>query len=440
MNGIEGRIEALVIVSLFVLMSAMGGCLIGGGGVHKTNGQDITISPPFDHVADLNMAVDGEDNVHFVWLRRSYRNQDTEVKYSKYDSSGDPLVTNKTITRGSMGYSGDQRIIPIEFDSDGNVHVLVDRSTRYQMDGINIGQDIHYIKIGNDGKVLINKVVPRDPKAPYSSGLTDSSAREPAMAIDSKDNLHLVWAVWDSINDESGHRTVRDIHYQRLDKYGEVLIPEIQLTKDSEGENEEPRIFVDEDDGVHVIWQQKIVGEDPEIWYAKIASDGSVLELDKEPTFVDVGYIEDASIHNGYLFVLWVMLDEHFKTRIDLTGNVEPSVKCDPDRPFSKEERKGLVLFHAKGFSCKGEDVTINITIYDGSGDLKASGTVLNLLKKAGYSHGPAIFSIMSEKDSEGNIHLSYYFSDGGSNFQAHHIVFDQNGDMIPPLHIIAPV
>jgi len=135
----------------------------------------------------------------------------------------------------------------VAIDSQDNVHVAFEATN----------QDIWYTMLDNDGNTLIDDT------------LIDDSGEEvkPAIGVDSQDKVHIVW------QSDSGD----DIAYIKLDPYlddmdGDAatlatieLVGKTVLYAGSD-EQFDPRIAIDSNDGVHVVWEN---GDDNEIAYIR---------------------------------------------------------------------------------------------------------------------------------------------------------------------------
>jgi len=136
-------------------------------------------------------------------------------------------------------------------DSEGNIHIVWE-------DNRNGNWEIYYTKLNSVGETLID-----DRRITHN----DSFSREPAMAIDSNDNLHLVWY--------DGRDGNMEIYYTVLDSNGRSLSDNIRLVID-ESDSFDPAVAVDSNDHAHVVWTDWMDGS-ASILYSQLDEDGNIL-------------------------------------------------------------------------------------------------------------------------------------------------------------------
>ena len=79
----------------------------------------------------------------------------------------------------------------------------------------------------------------------------DPTAQYPRLAIDSSNNIHIVW-----VDSKSGFY---EIYYAKLDNLGNIVVPPKLLTTDDEQKEYWVDIAVDSRDRLHLVWQHKNV-------------------------------------------------------------------------------------------------------------------------------------------------------------------------------------
>lgn len=92
----------------------------------------------------------------------------------------------------------------------------------------------------------------------------------PSVAIDPHDNVHIVW-----YDNRDGNY---EVYYRNLDNNGNPLSNEIRLTS-SNGDSKQPRIAVDRQSNLHITWQDNRDGN-IEVYYKKLDNNGTSLTPD----------------------------------------------------------------------------------------------------------------------------------------------------------------
>ena len=200
------------------------------------------------------IVVDSNDKVHIVW--QDFRvDSDIEVFYTKLDPylddrDGGPadeatitLVQDKLISVDNDEYSMNPRMVA---DSDDNLHVVWEE---YDV-------EIRYAKLDNNGNVLVG------PLAVYVA--VDFARAQPDVAVDSNGHPHITFC------DENGTDT-DEIYYMMLDGGdGSTLIGATRLTPDDNEYSKRPRIVVDSEDKVHIVFHDFRDSSTHEIYYTKL--------------------------------------------------------------------------------------------------------------------------------------------------------------------------
>jgi len=172
------------------------------------------------------------------------------LTYAKLARDGTVLVPSKLLWTG-----GNNSIV---CDRSQNVHIVYTNP-----DGP--GNRIDYLKLDNDGNVLIGATTISTP--------TISSNTYAHMAIDSTQYLHVVWQ-----GDSSGVET--HIMYCKLDTMGDYVIEPMQLVYPSEGIT--PRITVDLSNRLHVAWVDGRLGVSGDIFYKRGENEPAVMEYEQQ--------------------------------------------------------------------------------------------------------------------------------------------------------------
>jgi hypothetical protein len=178
------------------------------------------------------IAVDSSNNIHVVWA-------DLTVIYYMRSNDGGLNWTTKRLSWGS-GYSYSPSI---SVDSSDNIHVVWNDDTS--------GNNEIYFKKSTDGGVtwIGSK------RLTWNSGLSIDAA----IAVDSSNNVHVVWQDYSSVNYE--------IYYRRSTNGGITWDGVRRLTWNS-GTSHTPAIAADSNINIHVVWADTTVGNG-EIYYRK---------------------------------------------------------------------------------------------------------------------------------------------------------------------------
>jgi len=267
----------------------------------------VTYDPALD--ATPKIAVDSEGNLHIVWWSsRNLFPYDEEIYYTRLDSNGNKLIEDKRITE-TMGNSTNPAIA---IDSRDNVHLV----WRDQPEIADYAR-IYYARLDNEGNILVPPHQVVDAFGIWFNWLY------PGVALDSRNNLHIVWDEYRYFEGPEGTYT---LHYTKLDSMGEVLIQDIRLTS----YEERPFRFsvaMDQNDHLHIVWEQSY---HPLltwiIMYAKLDSNGqfliepiriTLLELEsRDPRII----IDNNQNLHLFISVIDTIVQEYY-TKLDNNGN-----------------------------------------------------------------------------------------------------------------------
>jgi hypothetical protein len=137
---------------------------------------------------------------------------------SKDNQDGDPADPADIVVFNSMLPVGSLRHIDIDADSECNIHLV---GEWHSWGDRGEDHEIKYLKISKDGEIL------NGPLTIVSYGRLHHKKNHPKIAVDSKDNIHIVWRDTDGWG---GNRTSRfALYYTKLDNNGNILIPTTKL-------------------------------------------------------------------------------------------------------------------------------------------------------------------------------------------------------------------
>jgi len=218
-----------------------------------------------------SIAIDSNNHLHVVWEDSTFF--PNEILYKK-STDGGTTWTTKRLTFNS-GYSSNPNIAT---DSNNHLHVV------WQDDSP--GNDEIYYKKSTDGGTSWSTK-----RLTFNSG----DSRNSSIAIDSSDNLHLVWYDYSPGNCE--------IYYKKSTDNGASWTTK-RLTFNW-GSSYFPSIAVDSSDNLHVVWAD-ISYANHEICYKK-STDSGATWTNRRLTY-NFGYSSVPSIAddtNGNLYVVW---------------------------------------------------------------------------------------------------------------------------------------
>ncbi len=258
---------------------------------------DILISPDsVGYRVDPDVSTDTENNVWVVWDSVSWGTG--YVYYSKRDSLGNCIIPETQVS--VSGYSHYCRIAA---DKSDNIHIIWRELSP-------IGFGIGYVKLANDGSVIIpaclavngaggssrpffNMAFDHQEKSLHiaweevpsgyeqisytlldSLGNTlvgnvrvstpDTSAYYPGIGVDSASNNHIAY--------RSDSSAIARLIYTKLDKYGNVLVPNKTISTGSG-----PFVICDENHNVHIFYRHWSTTRRNDIYYIKLDNNGNVL-------------------------------------------------------------------------------------------------------------------------------------------------------------------
>ncbi len=222
------------------------------------------------------IAVDSSGNLQVVWYDSTPGNN--EIYYKKSMDAGATWSPSQRLTWNS----GASWHPVIALDSSGNPHVVWYDDTPGNL-------DIYYKKSTDGGTTW-----PTSQRLTWTSGASYS----PAIAIDSSDNLHVVWDDY-----TPGYP---EIYYKKGANEGASWAPSQRLTWTS-GSSHAPAIAVEFPGNLHLVWYDDTPGN-PEIYYKKSTDGGATWTTGQRLTLTS-GSSESPSISvdsSGNIHVVWM--------------------------------------------------------------------------------------------------------------------------------------
>ncbi len=184
--------------------------------------------------------------------------------------------------------------------------------------------NLYYKKLDNDGNALID-----DKKIS-----TTLNVKIPKIVVDKDNNLHIVWADFRNWNWE--------IYYKKIDSNGEVLIDDTRLTNAAET-SDLPSIALDAKDNLHIVWEEDRDGKyNYEIYYTKLDNNGTTLIDDTRITFANSARNPSIAVDkNDNVHIAWNDNREGgyaiYYTKLDNNGNTlidDTKLTPTPGRSF----------------------------------------------------------------------------------------------------------
>jgi len=221
------------------------------------------------------IAIDSNNNLHVVWEDSTPGN--SEIYYKRSTDGGSTWSATKRITWTSSG-SYDPAIA---IDSNTNLHVV-------WYDWTPGNYEIYYKRSTDGGSTW---------GATKRLTWTSSDSYDPAIAIDSNTNLHVVWYDWTPGNYE--------IYYKRSTDGGSTWGATKRLTWNS-GSSQEPAVGIDTNNNLHMMWRDSTPGN-YEIYYKRSTDGGSTWSATKRVTWTSGGSYGPAIAidSNNNLHVVW---------------------------------------------------------------------------------------------------------------------------------------
>lgn len=188
-----------------------------------------------------NMAIDSHDNLHIVWHDHSnYAGSggDGDIFYKHWNAATANWATTEVISTDSAWLSYTPKIA---IDSHDNLHVVWYDYTDYDSSGID--WDIFYKHWNATTGVWTTTGV--------VSTQSTGDSYYPNIAIDSHDNLHVVWNDWTNY---VGSGTDVDIFYKHWNATIAIWNATEVVSTESPGDSWLPNIAIDSQDNLHVVW------------------------------------------------------------------------------------------------------------------------------------------------------------------------------------------
>ncbi len=236
---------------------------------------DLRITANSGASAASSIAVDKNDNVHIVWNDNSDGNY--EIYYTKLDNNGNTLIED---TRLTFDTTESQSPVLVT-DSQGDVHVA-------WVDLRDSNWDLYYTKLDNNGNTLIDDT---------RITTADNVSANPAIAIDSVDNIHLAWYY--------GRDRNAEIYYKKLDNAGNVILDDVRVSSDRK-RSYWPAIAIDSTNSANIAWYDNRDGNF-EIYFSKVDQLGNIaVENTRLTSDANISYVPSLGVDSyDKLHLIW---------------------------------------------------------------------------------------------------------------------------------------
>lgn len=215
--AIEGDNQILKLTLFLVFLMFLSAC--GGACNIRLLGEVGVLTGGFS-LTEPSIAIDSNNNVHIVGANSIPESKG--VYYKKLDNNGNPLTGDVRATNDTSYYPS------IAIDSNSNVHI----TWQGELDGI---WGIYYKKLDNNGDDLTREV-----RVTISTNIMEP----PSIAIDLHNNVYIAWQDYSN----------REVRYKKLDNNGNNLTGEVRVGNARGRSSEKPSIAIDSNNNVHVVW------------------------------------------------------------------------------------------------------------------------------------------------------------------------------------------
>jgi len=322
--------------------------------------------------------IDSANNACIIWEKEDEANTDHKAFYSKINKNAIKVIDNRDI--GDLHSSKDGPSFALDRHND--IHLVYQDIRNEQL-------DVYYKKLDSEGKIIFNDIQITN---------TKDYSWTPVIAVDTNENVFIVWEQGISLNAKS------QLSYVKSSNSRDLIIEASQITFLNDSQyNYNSLIRMDSDNNIHVPFDN-----DGTQWYIKIANIGSILipecPLSTIATIPNSPIISD---NNGNL----LYLDDN--GIVDSNNNIHIITSNSASLLYTKLNRTGAKLFENK-----------TIATHD---------------MKKNYDHGPTIFDPKVAIDFEDNIHITWYINEGGNHFSIWYEKIDPNGTVLIPAMKVAP-
>ena len=206
-----------------------------------------------------SLAADSKSNIHIAWLdKTNYASAGTDydIFYKRLVSSSSWTTTEVV----SIESTADSYIPSLAVDSVDNIHIAWYDLTDY--DGCDLDVDIFYKSFDFSSSTWsLTEVVSTE---------STSDSLNPSLAVDSVDNIHVVWVDETDFGSSGG---ISNVLYKRFSSLTSLWTSTEILTNESTADCYDTSLAVDSAGNIHVAWEDwginPVAGDDPDIFYKR---------------------------------------------------------------------------------------------------------------------------------------------------------------------------
>ena len=236
-------------------------------------GPEIRVTDSEEEADQPDVAVDSQSNVHIAYCDHVPADGSYEIFYTMLDNDGSTLIDD-TMISDDDGHKSKRPAIVV--DSNDKVHIVW-QDKRWDGDGELAYTKLDPYKDDRNGDAADEPTITLvdDKRITYS----DSPAAHARIAIDSNDDIHIVW--------ETGE--LDSVHYMKIDNNGNELVAET-VVSGSYTWRASPDVAVDSNNNPHITWNDYVDTSLDETYYMMLdGSDGTTL-IDATLITPDDGY------------------------------------------------------------------------------------------------------------------------------------------------------
>ena len=225
---------------------------------------------------DVNIATNSGNTIHLVWEDASTESHIFEIFYKRSTDRGTTWAATRRLT-----WTNSQSFNPvIAADSANNIHLIWEQNCSMNF-------EIYYKKSSNNGLSWSG-----NKRLTWNSG----GSFTPSIGVDSSNHIYVVWS--------QGLPGNFEIYFKRSTNGGNSWVTK-RLTWNT-GTSGNPRIVIDSNDYIHVVWNDDSPGNH-ELFYKKSINGGSTWTSAKRLTWTSkTSWNPDITADStGVLHVVW---------------------------------------------------------------------------------------------------------------------------------------
>ncbi|MBU1679501.1 MAG: hypothetical protein KKD86_11735, partial [Bacteroidetes bacterium] len=207
-----------------------------------------------------SIVIDSDDKVHIAWQdKRWHGGVSAEITYTKLDPSLDDQDGDAAF-EPSITVIDDKRLTNLDGWAT-SPRMAIDTDDNIHIVWENVYKGVYYMQIDNISSTEITEPT-------LLKDIPDALDCSINIAVDSKNNPHITW------NDQR-HTMIYETFYMMLNGIDNSikklpLIDATLITYDNNKASTGQSITVDDEDNVHIIWMEQIEDDVREIWYTKL--------------------------------------------------------------------------------------------------------------------------------------------------------------------------